>query len=474
MFNGIMYPPQSSFYAVVVSLARLIETQGWPVAGESYPYWYLGTTPFKYLTGPVVPGLMVWGHQLLPGLNLFEILFGLGLMFWLIGIGGLYWWLRSLKSGKRAAGFAALVYGFGLILPWLWPVSDGGYLIAFSLLPWVLGLYGKWLKEISQKRTVLLCISIAFVILTNSLILPSLGLGMTAMLLTISGWKKAEDKLKKSLGLVLGGVLIATIWYSPGYWWQLLRAPSFSGKPALAVIGQLAKLLPIAVGLMAAGMAAKLIKGRDRQQKLGIYWLMLFGWLSFFRFIADPDFWLDWTAYGLELQLGLGILIGWWLAQWEGKKRAIKYILIGLLIVSWGLVADKRVIKQWRRSIAKTVEYKIGQELVSLVQPEETVFLSGSTVFWLNSLTDVRQVRGGVDQAAVDQNWRAAAWEVREGSDGNLAINKLKELKVKWLVVHTSESEEFYHDFKQVNKFEKMKNLVKVYDQSGDRIYRLE
>ena len=175
-----------------------------------------------------------------------------------------------------------------------------------------------------------------------------------------------------------------------------------------------------------------------------------------------------------ELQLGLGILIGWWLAQWEGKKRAIKYILIGLLIVSWGLVADKRVIKQWRRSIAKTVEYKIGQELVSLVQAEETVFLSGSTVFWLNSLTDVRQVRGGVDQAAVDQNWRAAAWEVREGSDGNLAINKLKELKVKWLVVHTSESEEFYHDFKQVNKFEKIKNLVKVYDQSGDRIYRLE
>ena len=51
-----MFPAQLSFIPVTVALTRFIEANGFV---GTYPYWYLGTTPVKYLTGPVVPGVLV-------------------------------------------------------------------------------------------------------------------------------------------------------------------------------------------------------------------------------------------------------------------------------------------------------------------------------------------------------------------------------------------------------------------------------
>lgn len=119
------------------------------------------------------------------------------------------------------------------------------------------------------------------------------------------------------------------------------------------------------------------------------------------------------------------------------------------------------------------MEYRIGEELIKIVKPAEKVFLSGTTVFWLNAFFDVPQVRGGVDQASVDPNWRRATWEIREGTKVELSEKWLRELGVSYLVIYSQASKEFYHDFIYPEKFEEIEGLKKIYDQEGDRIYQV-
>src|SRR3989344_6045478 len=51
-----MYPPQTSLIPTLAALVRYIETSSF---WSNYPFWYLGTTPVRYLTGPVLPGLLI-------------------------------------------------------------------------------------------------------------------------------------------------------------------------------------------------------------------------------------------------------------------------------------------------------------------------------------------------------------------------------------------------------------------------------
>ena len=51
-----MYPPHTSLIPAAVALTRYIAEHGF---SGNYPYWYLGTTPVRYLTGPVVPNILI-------------------------------------------------------------------------------------------------------------------------------------------------------------------------------------------------------------------------------------------------------------------------------------------------------------------------------------------------------------------------------------------------------------------------------
>jgi len=127
-----------------------------------------------------------------------------------------------------------------------------------------------------------------------------------------------------------------------------------------------------------------------------------------------------------------------------------------------------------RKNIEETVEYRISRQLSEIAKPGERVFLSGSTAFWLNSFFDIPQVRGGRDEASIHPAWRQAVWEIREGTDPEKSEEWLKELGVSYLVVHTQESEELYHDFTYPDKFEAASSLKKVFSEKGDIIYQVE
>lgn len=521
----MLYPAQTSMMPVNVALARFLEINGLGAIFSNYPYWYLGSTPFRYLSGPVLPLLLSVTHRLLPNLSLFEIFFFLVGLGFLLGGGGVYLLVRELSGEKKTALLAAFFYLFGPIVPLLFPFSDGVYLLAFSTLPFILFCYLKFLKKPEMKLKIFLISLVTFVLLLDTLIIPSLFLGMTAIFLVQVGWKNAEVKLKKSLWLIAYGLLVTTLWYTPGYWWTLLTAPSFGGKGLGQVILWLGKLMPAALALTLAVFSARFFKKRDLLRDFCFFWLFIFGFLTLIRFLSDWDFWQDWTGYGVELQLGmamgLGLVMKKILATTESteaqtQKTQKNFSVSALFRVSvvtvfifgiWLLLFNKYVLGTLQKDITQTVEYRVGNWLSENIRPGDPVkspsgdhgarvFLSGTTAFWLNSLDfcpdrgsppiktpmnaerkeceELVQVRGGRDQASLDPNWREATWEIRDGATTENTERWLKTLKITYVVVHTKDSQEYYHDFKNPGKFEAAKGLKKVFSDPDSTIYMVE
>ncbi len=474
-----MYPAQTSFIPVQIALTRFLEKEGIKAIFLNYPYWYKGSTPFRYLTGPVVPFILVFLHQLLPGLNLFGIMFGLIGVFWLIGGVGLYKLSSKLKAqsskiqikDQRLISFlAAGFYVLGPIVPFLFPFSDGLSLISFSFLPWILFFYLRFLKQPKLRNEILVCILISFAILIKSSIIPSLILALLALLLSQKS-KKIEARIKKLIKIFFISILISTAWYGPRYWYQLVFSPSFGGKPLFKIIGLLGQLLPLSLALVLGFSSQKFIKSQNKAIKFAFLFTFIFLFLTLIRFLSDPDFWLDWSNYGLELQMGLAIGVGIILGR---LGRWGKIILITVYCLLFTTVFNQRVLKTLQLDVNQSLEYRLGQELDNLMTSGERVFLSGTPVFWLNAFFDLNQVRGGKDEVSLDPNWRSLAWEIREGEEIEKTIQALKGLEVSFLVVHTEKSQEFFHDFKNIDKFKQDKRLKKVYQKDGDLIYQLE
>jgi len=472
-----MYPAQTSFIPVQIALARFLEQQGWPAIWRTnYPYWYLGTTPWRYLTGPILPFGLVGLRQLLPSLSFFDLFWGLLVFSWLLGGVGVFYLVRQLEGGRKvvSAWLTGFFWLFGLLLPFLFRFSDGLFLVAFCLLPYFLIAYLGFLRKPNLLRAGAVVLTILVLVLTDTLILTPAILGAAVLLLTQVGWKKSGRRLKQSALLFLIALGLATWWYTPGYWLTVLRSPSFGGKSLASVIAWLGKLLPTALALTLGAASGKLLRSRSKLALFTFYWLFIFGFLTVIRFLSDPDFWLDWSGYYLELQLGMAFLLAGLVQKISRFKVCLTAIILLLTVLGWGSIFNRYVWRTLQPGPGDAVEYRIGKQLSRVIKPGETVMLSGSSVFWLNAFSVsgwIAQVRGGVDRASVDPDWRAAAWEIREGADSAKSLAWLRKLKINYLVVHTSQSEEYYHDFKYPEKFENIAGLEKIYEERGDRIY---
>lgn len=502
----MLYPAQTSMMPVNVALARFLEINGLGAIFSNYPYWYLGSTPFRYLSGPVLPLILSVTHRFFPSLSPFEIFLLLTSLGFLLGGVGVYLLTSELSGQKKTAILATFFYLFGPVVPLLFPFSDGIYLLAFSALPFILFCYLKFLQKPNRKLKISLVTLITIALLTDTLIIPSLFLGMTAIFLAQTGWKNAEAKLKGSLALLFFSFLVATLWYTPGYWWTLLTAPSFGGKGLGQVILWLGKILPSALALTLAVFSARFFKKRDLLRDFCFFWLFTFGFLTLIRFLSDWDFWQDWTGYGMELQLGMAMGLALIMknekrrdqrsllsqSEIETKNDNVKLKILYFLIVIFHFslftfIFNKYVLGTLQKDITQTVEYRVGRWLSEdarsgerPVKSDETsdhgasVFLSGTTAFWLNAFFDVSQVRGGRDQVSLDPNWREATWEIRDGVTTENTERWLKTLKITYVVVHTKDSQEYYHDFKDPGKFEAAKGLKKVFSDHDSTIYMVE
>ena len=137
-----MFPAQTSLIPVTVAITKYVAAHGF---GGNYPYWYLGTTPVKYLTGPVVPAVLIGLQSLFGTTNYFTWAILLVLVSQFIWAAGWFVFVKFLSGSLR---LGILVAGLVLLSPLDLVLSLGlgetSAILAVSFTPWVLFLFAKY------------------------------------------------------------------------------------------------------------------------------------------------------------------------------------------------------------------------------------------------------------------------------------------------------------------------------------------
>ncbi|MBU1110094.1 hypothetical protein KKB83_00500 [Patescibacteria group bacterium] len=469
--------------------------------------WFLGY-PFLLSSNP----FFVWGLNLMVSLFgsleievLYNFVVSLGFCSLPIAF---YCFLRRLSLAHWASLGAALWFVFTPSVLYIFPLvgeqgrevgfppfvffstfllGRGPEIIGLALALLSLSLYRDFLNHKSKEKrklvfTVILTILSAFVAssIVTFLVVGGICLFLAEVLANFSSWR---DYLYRSLFVVICVLLVACIWYGPVFWWHSLMAPSLAGKNLYGVVIFLVKvaitLLPLVLGLW-------MVKGRrwvkDRRVSFCLLFSISFWLLTLGRFIADYDFWQDYVAYGIEVDIGVALIVGLLIEYWLKilSVRVTRYVLpvfCFLLLFLWrsGQYVLYDPFVQYGKSYSESFEYQISRFLKENVKSNERVFVSGSLTFWLNRFApEVMQVRGGDEPASIHPYWAHAAYQIREGGDPELADLWLRALGVCWAVVHTSDSADVYQDFIHPEKFLLMSQWEKVYDYEGNQIFHLE
>ncbi|HJX45874.1 MAG TPA: hypothetical protein VJ399_01765, partial [Patescibacteria group bacterium] len=268
-------------------------------------------------------------------------------------------------------------------------------------------------------------------------------------------------------------LFVITFWYSPNYWLTILTNPSIGGASGIKVIIRIFDLLkglvPVILAIAAVYISKKI---ESRLMVFSLVWIFTFLFLTTFRFLGDPDFWQDWTAWAVELEVGIWLLFYKLILENKQLKSVIgsKLLLIILLLFvpllityyAWNKLGKPELISSNLPPIIS------GLDKLETLAGNNLVFLSGSTVFWSDALFDIKQVRGGRDEVALDADWDKASWEIREGQDPQKTLNWINKLNISYILIHKQNSYEYYHDFKNLNKWEKIGE--KVWENNQDVI----
>lgn len=464
------YPAQTSLIPVSVALARFVEGHGLTTA--TYPYWYLGA-PLHFLTGPVTPGLLVLLHKAIPSLSYFDW------SYWLLFVsfvGGAVGWgmLVFRLSGSRIKGW--LSAGLFFFLPWKWlfalTMAETSYVIGLNLTPWV--LLAMWIYLV-QKQVRWLIVSIFMnwlFLLVNTSVLPSLLVGVSGLVLTAAlGMGKGKTRWlvrARKIGFRLAGIILAALcltvfWYPVSYWKTVILNPSIGGASIPVIVWRLFDQSRIIIpAILAVAVVNFFPKRLTRGDVFAWTWGLTFAFLAVFRFLANPYFWQDYSSWFFEFEVGGALLIasvGW---RWGS---GIAVLSLAATLFFYNILGRPALIST---RPPQTIE-SLG--VLERMAGKKRVFLSGSGVFWANAFFDLNQVRGGRDEAATNPIWREGSYEIREGSSPESTKKWLDDLGVAYVLVHTEGSAEYYHDFKNLDKWPKVGE--KVYAKNGDVIYRI-
>ena len=457
-----------------------------------YPYWYLGN-PFNYLIGPVAPfSLLILNKAFFLPVS-FAYFFLISLSF-LIGASGLYVLLRSLDGEKRVCLISSILFLILPFSPYLLFYQNGLHHVTFGFLPWILLLFLKLIKNSGPKNAIFLSIAIAFVLLIDVSILLPLIVGFVALYVSLGLKRDTEDKAVKTVLITLLGVSLATVWYTPRFWWVLLANPSFGGVPLFNLIVSLFKFL---LNLVPLVLAILLVKWRHFKPKGYMLFTVLFFssflFLSVVRFLSDPDFVMDWVGFSLELQFGGAIMLGalvqsskfkvqnynskFKISNFKLQLLTFNFVLLTCLLIL-SILFDFWILSSMMAQNKNNYQERIVRLLQnsSLARPGlakggKRVFLSGSPVFFVNSFINIAQVRGGADQATIHPFWAHGVYQIREGEDPELTRNWLLALGASYILVHDKGSDEPFHDFKNTDKFADFKLILA---DRGDKLYKIE
>jgi hypothetical protein len=308
--------------------------------------------------------------------------------------------------------------------------------------------------------------SVLAILLVSTNVLPFLLFGIVILSLTGSFTggriKKWGKPLKKSL-IILGiGAFLATFYYTPGFWLTILINPSIGGAPGvkaiLSLLGMARNMIPVLMALVVVYFSRKI---SDKISFFGWAFILVFGFLTLWRALGNISFWMDWISWFGGIEIGLGILIA---ADLKNLRRLSLLILpfLASFLIFKALGAPSLISNQppiETESIAR----------LAMVAGNNLVFTSGTGVFWLNSFYNTPQVRGGRDEVSVNSRWLPVSYSLREETNIKAVSKSLNELNIRYILVNSQYSPDYYHDFKNVDLWNSIGKVV--WQGSGDTIY---
>lgn len=472
-----MYPSQTSLIPVTVAVAKFYELilhkygvfslvfgQHW------YPYWYLGV-PLRYISGPVEPLFMTLIHAVVPGSSLFNIATLVVILSLILTSIGWAVLVRQITKDKKMAIWVLLIM---LVSPWKYftglVFDEGTMMLARACMPYVLILVLTYLRNGKRSWLWGSGLAVGVTLLVNSGILPSIFVGVLAI---VFGEAHHEGKfsnlqymIANILKIIFLGIAVSSLWYGPGYWFNILANPSIGGASVFKVLIRIFDLLRMILPLITAILAVYLWKKiQDKYIIFACIWLFTFLFLTLFRFIGNPQFWQDWISWFYELEIGL-ILVLAKLVQTRRKLLLLLFLPVLMTFAIYDKLGRPQVLSN---------NFPAGIEalgaLEKIISSGQRVFVSGSTVFWLDAVNDISQVRGGRDEVATNLHWDDASYQLREDSDPEKSKMWLSAMGVQYILVHGNSSAEYYHDFKDPTKWPEVGKLV--WEDKGDLIYEI-
>lgn len=451
----MLFPTQTSLLPVTVALTNFLEKVGWKAFSLNYPYWYLGTTPYKFLVGPFVPILESLIHKLIPNVSLFNITIYLVICSYFLSVWGWILLIKKIKEIDKKSILLILV--FLIVFPWRLfssiALSEGTATVAQNLLPFVLYAFWNYLEKKGRLNFIWAALATLLILLINTNVLPVFIVGAVSLAITEAyregKVRRVGQELKRVLLPFACGFILATFWYTPSYWWTILVNPSVGGASGLKVLVRIFDLLrgyiPLVLAIVAVYFVSKI---KERITVFTLVWLLTFTFLSLFRFLSDPDFWMDWTAWMGELEIGFVFLLTLINIKFKPLKAILFLVPFLLTFYAYTRLGKPSLITKEIPKGAQSLS-----EVANLTGTKR-VFLSGTTVFWANALTDIYQVRGGKDEVSKDPSWAKGAWVIRESPSIEETKLWIKNLGVSYVLVHGPKSPEFFHDFKNLGKWE--------------------
>ncbi len=469
-----MYPSETSLIPVSIALARFVAQYGVSAFDQWYGMWFAGL-PFRYAAEPVVPTLLAAVYRM-TNVPLFSLSIYFVVIVNVVSIVGWGILVRCL-TGKWKPGFLMMLTL--IVLPWrlfssLY-LSELSVLFAAALMPYVLIAY--W-NVVSSERSFLY--SLFAVVLTTLLLLSNIGssailmIGVAACLAI--GWKIYGDidgSIKRVMIILMISLLVATLWYTPGYLITVINNPSLGGQSILTVFSQLTRIARGALPLIAALLVVYSVNSlRSSLSLFSTVWFGTFLFITVYRFISDYDFWMDWTRWFGELEIGIALVVVQSMVRYYDVFRYTKLMFASLIVFGFITISVYRSIRSPLIISSTNPESIVNAFEVLGTNDGNRVFLSGSDTFWLNSSSDIEQLRGGKELSSINNYWADASYQMREGKDPQLAKLWSDVFGIKTVVVHTSTSENYYHDFRFPEKWEII--AKHEYERGGDIRYTFE
>lgn len=471
-----------------ITMGRIVE-QLW---GKTWvPFWYLGFPEYIVYT-PVLPALVALLHtvgsswwqayRLVTGLGYILAPVSVMLLGWQLSrrwIGGVvaamaYSVLPTMAyfmdAGVRGDRFAADFLDprrFTILVRW----GEGPHTLALVLIPLVGWAILKW-WESGQKRwavaTVAAWVGVGLV--------NAIGMFAASILVVCCVFAQcaiSPEGLKYKL-VRLAGLMLATAGCL-AWWYNWTFVTVFFGEGGGTIKAIMGSFPWGWIGILGAVVGVywglRLVI-RDVGFGVVVLWTtVMFGVVATYYWSASSnvanlriELLPQALRYTTEMDLGfallLGVLVGWLcrlgrMSEWVFGGMGV-VLVIGMVwyVQPFVPVAARNAAKE--TDMTSTGEYTLAQLLAKTVNSKmgERVFVPGNYSFYLNYFNNVWQQRGAIFQASEHPWPDDIHYQMVNGLSEEIALDWLKIINARYLVVTTPRSTELYKEMKNVQRFE--------------------